>query len=167
MERLKARQKGKYSAMQLPHQWTEKELKQIEEESFWRARALTSAIGKTLRLRKIKAILKGPLGMTDEIATYWWRCTDRQTRCHGVQLRQYKTHRPGIPRPRHGALEPIFSVHYKKRCVCSRRTTFTIRHRISETYMANAFTENWIGDDGWLKRSHVEFGIRLFFGCVL
>ena len=32
MERAKARQKGKYSSIQLPHPWTEQQLKEIEEE---------------------------------------------------------------------------------------------------------------------------------------
>ncbi|HJX35872.1 MAG TPA: MaoC family dehydratase, partial [Dehalococcoidales bacterium] len=70
MERLKARQKGRDSAMKLPHLWSEVDLKKIEADIL-----AEEPRGANIRYwedvevgEKLKHITKGPLGMTDEIA---------------------------------------------------------------------------------------------------
>jgi len=82
----------------------------------------------------------------------------RQTGCHGVMLRNYQTHPAWAYRdPDTGALEPIFSVHYNKAAAFAQggllcNTTSVSAH----TWQMHLLT-NWMGDDGWLKRTHVEF----------
>ena len=172
MERLKARQKGKYSSMQLPHQWTEQELKHIEDEVL-----SEEPRGSNIRYwedvvvgEKLKPILKGPLGMTDEIAyLIGGGAPIARLASHAVQLRQYKTHPAWAYRdPDTGALEPIFSVHYN-RAAAFAQGGLPLQYDIGfqrHTWQMHLLT-NWMGDDGWLKRSHVEFRKFVYFSDVV
>ena len=172
MERLKARQKGKYSSMQLPHQWTEQELKHIEDEVL-----SEEPRGSNIRYwedvevgEKLKPILKGPLGMTDEIAyLIGGGAPIARLAAHAVQLRQYKTHPAWAYRdPDTGALEPIFSVHYN-RAAAFAQGGLPLQYDIGfqrHTWQMHLLT-NWMGDDGWLKRSHVEFRKFVYFSDVV
>jgi acyl dehydratase len=172
MERLKARQKGKYSSMQLPHQWTEQELKQIEDEVL-----SEEPRGSNIRYwedvevgEKLNPILKGPLGMTDEIAyLIGGGAPIARLAAHAVQLRQYKTHPAWSYRdPDTGALEPIFSVHYN-RAAAFAQGGLPLQYDIGfqrHTWQMHLLT-NWMGDDGWLKKSHVEFRKFVYFSDVV
>lgn len=162
MERAKARQKGKYSNIQLPHPWTEKQLKEIEEEvlseeirgantRYWE----DTKIGEALR-----PVIKGPIGMTDEIAfLIGGGAPIPRLAAHGVQLRQYRRHPAWAFRdPNTHALEPIFSVHYNKGAALAQGG-LPMQYDIGfqrHCWQIHLLT-NWMGDDGWLKRSSVQY----------
>jgi acyl dehydratase len=172
MERLKARQKGRDSAMKLPHQWAEKELKEIEAQilaeqprgsniRYWE----DVVIGETLQ-----PVTKGPLGMTDEIAyLIGGGAPIARLAAHGVMLRNYQTHPAWAYRdPDTGALEPIFSVHYNKAAAFAQGG-LPLPYDIGfqrHTWQMHLLT-NWMGDDGWLKKSHVEFRRFVYFADVV
>ena len=156
MERLKARQKGRDSAMKLPYQWSEVELKKIEADilseeprganiRYWE----DAEVGE-----KLKHITKGPLGMTDEIAyLIGGGAPIARLAAHGVMLRNYQTHPAWAYRdPDTGALEPIFSVHYNKAAAFAQGG-LPLQYDIGfqrHTWQMHLLT-NWMGDDGWLK----------------
>ena len=172
MERLKARQKGRDSAMKLPHQWAEKELKEIEEQIL-----AEQARGSTIRYwedvvvgETLQPITKGPLGMTDEIAyLIGGGAPIARLAAHGVMLRNYQTHPAWAYRdPDTGALEPIFSVHYNKAAAFAQGG-LPLPYDIGfqrHTWQMHLLT-NWMGDDGWLKKTHVEFRRFVYFADVI
>jgi acyl dehydratase len=172
MERLKARQKGRDSAMKLPHQWSEADLKQIEADIL-----AEEPRGANIRYwedvevgEKLKHITKGPLGMTDEIAyLIGGGAPIARLAAHGVMLRSYQTHPAWAYRdPDTGALEPIFSVHYNKAAAFAQGG-LPLQYDIGfqrHTWQMHLLT-NWMGDDGWLKRTHVEFRKFVYFSDVV
>ena len=172
IERLKARQKGRDSAMKLPHQWAEKELKEIEEQIL-----AEQARGSTIRYwedvvvgETLQPITKGPLGMTDEIAyLIGGGAPIARLAAHGVMLRNYQTHPAWAYRdPDTGALEPIFSVHYNKAAAFAQGG-LPLPYDIGfqrHTWQMHLLT-NWMGDDGWLKKTHVEFRRFVYFADVV
>ncbi|HJX14068.1 MAG TPA: MaoC family dehydratase, partial [Dehalococcoidales bacterium] len=93
--RARARERGKYRRIELPHPWQEAELKAIEEETlaeevrgaeprYWE----DVAVGE-----EIKPVVKGPLGMTDEVAfLVGGGAPIPRLRAHGLALRQYRRH---------------------------------------------------------------------------
>lgn len=161
VERAKAKEKGKYRNLQLPHPWTEEELRRIEEE------VLSEEIrGSNPRWweevevgEELRPVVKGPLGMTDEIA---FICgggapIPRLT-AHGVALRWYRRHPAWAFRdPITHALEPIFAVHYNREA--ARAMGLPLQYDVGfqrHCWQIHLLT-NWMGDEGWLKRSYAEY----------
>jgi acyl dehydratase len=162
MERAKAKKRGKYSGIKLPHPWTEQELKDIEEE------VLSEEIrGADIRFwedvkigDEIKPVIKGPIGMTDEIAfLIGGGAPIPRLAAHGVQLRQYRKHPAWAYRdPNTHALEPIYSVHYNKEAARAQGglpMPYDVGFQ-RHCWQIHAIT-NWMGDDAWLKRSYAEY----------
>jgi hypothetical protein len=162
MERAKAKKRGKYSKIKLPHPWTEQELKDIEEE------VLSEEIrGSDTRFwedvetgEELKPVVKGPIGMTDEIAfLIGGGAPIPRLAAHGVQLRQYHNHPAWAYRdPNTHALEPIYSVHYNKEAARAQGALpmpydVGFQRHCWQIHMLT----NWMGDDGWLKRSFAEY----------
>ena len=172
MERLKARQKGRDSAMKLPYQWSEVELKKIEADILAEEpRGATIRYWEDVQVgEKLNHITKGPLGMTDEIAfLIGGGAPIARLAAHGVMLRSYQTHPAWAYRdPDTGALEPIFSVHYNKAAAFAQGG-LPLQYDIGfqrHTWQMHLLT-NWMGDDGWLKRTHVEFRKFVYFSDVV
>ena len=172
MERLKARQKGRDSAMKLPYQWSEVELKKIEADILAEdPRGATIRYWEDVQVgEKLNHITKGPLGMTDEIAfLIGGGAPIARLAAHGVMLRSYQPHPAWAYRdPDTGALEPIFSVHYNKAAAFAQGG-LPLQYDIGfqrHTWQMHLLT-NWMGDDGWLKRTHVEFRKFVYFSDVV
>jgi len=159
--RAKAREKGKYSKIELPHPWTEEELKNIEEEvlaeeirgakpRYWE----DVAVGEEL-----KSVIKGPIGTTDEVAfLIGGGAPIPRLRAHGVALRQYRRHPAWAFRdPNTHALEPIFAVHYNIRAANAMGLPQPYDVGIQRHCWGIHLLTNWMGNDGWLKRSYVEY----------
>jgi len=162
MERAKARQKGKHSNIQLPYPWTEQQLKEIEEEVLSEEiRGADTRYWEDVEIGEIlRPIIKGPIGTTDEIAfLIGGGAPIPRLAAHGVQLRQYRKHPAWAFRdPNTHALEPIFSVHYNKQAALAQGG-LPMQYDIGfqrHCWQIHLLT-NWMGDDGWLKRSFVEF----------
>jgi len=161
VERAKAREKGKYEKIQLPHPWTEEELKKIEEEVL--AEELSGVntpywddveVGQELR-----SIIKGPIGMTDEIA---FICGGGapipRLSAHGAALRAYRRHPAwGFRDPASYALEPIYAVHYNS--AAAKAMGLPMQYDVGfqrHCWQIHLLT-NWMGDGGWLKKSYAEY----------
>jgi acyl dehydratase len=169
--RSKARKKGKYSQIELPHPWKEEELKKIEEE------VLTEEIrGKQPRYWEdvkvgddLKPVIKGPLGMTDEIAfLVGGGAPIPRVSAHGVALRHYRKHPAWAFRdPTTSALEPIFAVHYNIRAANTMGLPQPYDVGMQRHCWAVHLLTNWMGDGGWLKRSQVEYRRFVFYSDVV
>lgn len=169
-ERKRAREKGKYKDIQLPHPWTEDELKKIEEMS------LSSEIrGDNPRFwedvevgEELKPVVKGPLGMTDNIAFIIAGGAPVKLEAHEVALKKYKKHPAWCFRdPNSNALEPIFSVHYNQQAAMAMGLPYPYDVGTQRHSWQIQLVTHWIGDEGWLKRSRAEYKRFVYLSDVV
>ena len=158
-ERHKARSTGKYAQIELPHPWTEEELKRIEEE------VLAEEVrGSQVRYwedveagEELGPVVKGPFGLTDMVA-YCVGASPVQLAAHGVQLRFYRSHPAFAFRdPDTYALEPIYGVHYNKAAANQAGLPYPYDVGTQRQSWLIGLLTNWMGDEGWLKRSYAEY----------
>lgn len=169
--RSKARKKGKYSQIELPHPWKEEELKNIEEEVLAEeVRGNQPRYWEDIKVGDdLKPVIKGPLGMTDEIAfLVGGGAPIPRVSAHGVSLRHYRKHPAWSFRdPTTSALEPIFAVHYNKQAANTMGLQLPYDVGMQRHCWAIHFLTNWMGDDGWLKRNQVEYRRFVYFSDVV
>lgn len=158
-ERPSARSNGKYSKLELPHPWTEEQLREIERQvinekirgarvRFWE---------DTTENENLPTLTKGPLGLTDIIA-YCVGASPVQLQAHGLALRQYKNHPAWAFRdPDTFALEPIYGVHYNKAAANAIGLPYPYDAAVQRNCWLIQLLTNWIGDPGWIKQSYVEY----------
>jgi len=162
-ERRTAREKGKYHHIQLPHPWTEEQLKRLEDE------VLAEEVrGSQVRYwedvqvgEELKPVVKGPFGLTDMVA-YCIGAAPVQIAAFGVQLRLYRAHPAWAFRdPSTCSLEPVYSVHYNK--LAAQGAGLPAPYDVGaqrQGWLISLLT-NWMGDEGWLKKNYAEY--RKFF----
>ncbi len=159
--RAKAREKKKFASIQLPHPWTDEELNQIEQQ------ALSEEIrGSKPRYwedvnvgEELTPIVKGPLGMTDEVAFLIGGAVPiPRLQAHGTALRSYRRHPAWSFRdPNTYSLEPIFAVHYNKAAANAMGLPQPYDVGLQRHCWGVHLITNWMGDDAWLKRSYTEY----------
>jgi acyl dehydratase len=159
VERGAAREIGRYNTISLPHPWTEKELLDIEDE------VLNEKIqGPDPRYFEDVAIgeelpqgIKGPLGVSDIIA-YCIGASPAPIRAHGLALRHYREHPAWAFRdPDTSAMEPVYSVHYNKAAANASGLPYPYDAAVQRHCWLIHLLTNWMGDEGWLKRSYAKF----------
>jgi acyl dehydratase len=169
--RSKARKQGKYGQIELPHPWKEEELQKIEEE----------VLAEEIRGNKprywedvnigdeLKPVVKGPIGMTDEIAfLVGGGAPIPRVSANGAALRYYRKHPAWAFRdPSTSALEPIFAVHYNKQAANTMGLPQPYDVGMQRHCWAIHFLTNWMGDDAWLKRNRVEYRRFVYFSDVV
>lgn len=171
VDRARARKKGKYHHIQLPHPWTEDELKDMEEQLLSEEITGSNTIyWEDVEVgHELKTIMKGPLGLTDEIA---FICgggapIPRLT-AHGSALQNYRRHPAWAFRdPTSYALEPIFAVHYNKEA--ARAMGLPMQYDVGyqrHCWQIHLLT-NWMGDEGWLKKSYAEYRRFVYYSDVV
>jgi len=160
-EKTKARGRGKYRSTTLPHPWTEDELERIEEEVLnEEVRGSNVRYWEDVRIgEELKQVVKGPIGLTDEIAFITGAGTPTpRLAAHGIGLRQYRKHPAWAFRDQNTyALEPVFAVHYNKEA--AKAMGLPLQYDIGfqrHCWQIHLLT-NWMGNDGWLKRSYAEY----------
>ena len=136
-----------------------KDLKKIDKE------VLAEEIrGSTVRYwedvqvgEELPAVVKGPFGLTDMIA-YCIGAAPVQIAAHGTQLRLYKEHPAWAFRdPSTSAWEPVYGVHYNLAAANSVGLPFPYDVGAQrQGWLINLLT-NWMGDEGWLKKSYAEY----------
>jgi len=169
-ERKAARKKGKYKKIELPHPWTEEELKAIEEEVLSEEiRGADPRFWEDVEVGdELKPVVKGPLGLTDIVAMCVAGLAPAKLMAHGVSLKEYRKKPAWAFRDTNtGALEPIYAVHYNAQAanamgLPSPYDVGTQRH----CWQIHLLT-NWMGDEGWLKKSHAEYRIFVYLSDVL
>jgi acyl dehydratase len=159
--RAKAREKGKYSRIKLPHPWQEEELKAIEEETLAEEiRGAAPRYWEDVGIgEELKPVVKGPLGMTDEVAfLVGGGVPIPRLRAHGLALRQYRRHPAWAFRdPNTHAMEPIYAVHYNIQAARAMGLPQPYDVGMQRHCWGIHLLTNWMGDDAWLKKSHVEY----------
>jgi acyl dehydratase len=160
VERKRARTQGKYHQIQLPHPWSDEELKKVEKE------VLEAEIrGNSHRYwedtetgEDLKPLVKGPLGLTDMVAFFIAGGSPVKLAAHEVSLREYQKKPAWAFRdPATFALEPIFAVHYNKGGANAMGLPFPYTVGTQTHCWQIQLLTNWMGDDAWLKRSRAEY----------
>ena len=168
-ERKAARETGKYSQIKLPHPWTEKELKKVEEEVLSEeVRGATPRYWEDVQVgEELRPVVKGPLGLTDMIA-YCVGAAPVLLLAHGVSLRMYRRHPAWAFRdPETGALEPIYGVHYNKAAAAGAGLPFPYDVGTQRQSWQIHLLTNWTGDEGWLKTSYCEYRRFVYLSDVV
>jgi len=169
-ERKAARKKGKYKKLTLPHPWTEKELKSIEEE------VLSEEIrGENPRFwedvkegEELKPVVKGPLGLTDIVAMCVAGLAPAKLTAHGVSLREYRKKPAWAFRDTDTfALEPIYAVHYNRQAANAMGLPYSYDVGTQRHCWQIHLLTNWMGDEGWLMRSKAEYRKFVYLSDVV
>ena len=168
-ERGKAREKGKYAEIKLPHPWTAKELEEIEKQ------VLDEEIrGSQVRYwedvregEEMKPLVKGPLGVTDMIA-WCIGAAPVPMKALGASLREYKRHPAWAFRDDlTGALEPTFAVHYNIDAAKSAGVPFPYDVGAQRQQWLIQHLTNWAGDEGWVKKCYAEYRKFVYLSDVV
>jgi acyl dehydratase len=146
---------GQSNAVEGPHRWTTEQLAEIEEHvlaetprgadvRWWEDVAVGDSIG---------AILKGPIGTTDEIAfLIGGGAPIPRLAAHRAALRNYHEHPAWAFRdPETGALEPIYAVHYNRQAAQAMGVAMQYDVGFQRQCWQIHLLTDWMGDDGWLK----------------
>jgi acyl dehydratase len=169
--RAKAREKKKHAHIELPHPWTDEQLQRIEQEILSEEiRGFNSRYWEDVEIgAELKPIVKGPLGVTDEIAyVIGGGVPIPRLQAHGVALRSYQKHPAWAFRdPNTAALEPIFSVHYNRAAANAMGLPHSYDVGVQRHCWGVQLITNWMGDDGWLKRSYTEYNKFVYLSDVV
>ncbi|MDO8567482.1 MAG: MaoC family dehydratase N-terminal domain-containing protein [Dehalococcoidales bacterium] len=166
-ERSAARKTGKYAQIQLPHPWTEEELKKIEDDVLKEEiRGAKTRYWEDVKVgEEMPPLIKGPFGLTDEIA---WTIGYRELPAHGAALRQYRAHPSWAFRdPDTHAMEPLIGVHWNKHAANGAGLPACYDIGIQRNAWVLHSLTDWIGDEGWIKRSYVEYRKFFYFSDVV
>lgn len=170
-EREKAKKKGKYHHIELPHPWKEEELKKIEEEVLneQRSGANTPSWDNVEIGQELKPLVKGPVTMTDEIAfLIGGGAPIPRLTAHAVALNFYRRHPAWAFRdPASCGLEPIYAVHYNRAAAKAQGLPYQYDVGFQRNAWQIHLLTNFAGDDGWLKKSFCEFRKFVYFSDVV
>jgi acyl dehydratase len=169
-ERKKTREKGKYSKIEIPHPWTKDELENIEEEVLAEEiRGSNPRYWEEVEVgQELPQLLKGPLGVTDMIASVVAGLAPARLAAHGVSLREYKRKPAWAFRdPGTHALEPNFSVHYNIAAARAMGLPFPYDVGTQRHCWFIQFLTDWIGDHAWIKRCYAEYRRFVFMSDVI
>jgi len=117
---------------------------------------------------KLKPVVKGPLGMTVIVAMCVAGLAPARLTAHGVALREYRKKPAWAFRDTNTyALEPIYGVHYNIQAANAMGLPYpydvgTQRH----CWQVHLLT-NWMGDEGWLKKSDAEYRKFVYLSDVV
>ena len=157
---------GTYGKIQLPHLWKEEELKRIEEEILSEeARGSEVLYYEDVEIgQKLPQVLKGPIGISDEIAfLIGGGAPIPRLSAHGVALRQYRRHPAWSFRdPVTHAREPVYAVHYHREASGAMGLPMPYDVGFQRHCWQIHLLTNWMGDDGWLKRSQIQLRRHVF-----
>ncbi|MDY6970996.1 MAG: MaoC family dehydratase N-terminal domain-containing protein [Thermodesulfobacteriota bacterium] len=159
-ERQAARKKGKYKQIELPHPWTDEELKALEEEVLSEEiRGANPRYWEDVNVGDdLKPVVKGPLGLTDIVAMCVAGLAPAKLMAHGASLREYRKKPAWAFRDINThALEPIYAVHYNKQAANAMGVPFSYDVGTQRHCWQIHLLTNWMGDDGFLKRSKAEY----------
>lgn len=145
--------------IQLPHPWTNEELEKIEEEIIAEeVRGDKTRYWEDVQIgEELPQIVKGPLGVTDQIA-FFAGCGSYSLRAHKVALNEYLRDPASFFRdPNTRSLEPTFvgvRIHLHAARIVGQPYPFAWGRQLI-SWNVNLLT-NWMGDEGWLKRCRTD-----------
>jgi hypothetical protein len=159
VERSTARKIGHYNTLELPHPWTEKEIQDIEDEVLnEKIRGSQPRYFEDIATGEdLPQVVKGPLGVSDIIA-YCIGAAPVPIKAHGLALRHYHKHPAWAFRdPDTSAMEPVYSVHHSKAAANASGLPYPYDVAVQRHCWLIHLLTNWMGDEGWLKRSYAKF----------
>jgi len=155
--------------IQLPHPWSEEELRKIENEILSEPiRGANVRYWENIEVgEELPPVVKGPLGLTDMVA-YLIGASPVRFTAHGNTLRLFRDHpRLNFRDPETSSPERIEASHFNR--VTTRamgmKTGFSFGGQ-SHCWVIHLLT-NWMGDDGWLRRSSVQYRGIINFSDVV
>lgn len=169
-ERKKAREKGKYQSILLPHPWKEEELEKIEQEILREEiRGGNPRYWEDVQIGgDLPSLVKGPLGLTDMVAFFIGGGSPVKLEAHSVALQKYKEKPNWAFRdPQTSALEPIFAVHYNKSASNAMGLPYPYDVGTQRHCWQIQLLTHWMGNDGWLKRCRAEYRKFVYLSDVL
>ncbi|MBU3947699.1 MAG: MaoC family dehydratase N-terminal domain-containing protein [Proteobacteria bacterium] len=145
--------------IKLPHPWKLHELEEIEDhvlaENYRGAKPLY--FEDVQKGEALSDIIKGPLGITD-IISFCIGASPVPLQAHGSALRTYRKHPAWAFRDsKTSAMEPVFSVHYNIEAANECGLPYPYDTAVQRHCWLIHFLTNWMGDKGWIKRSHARF----------
>ena len=172
-ERKKSREKGKYQSIELPHPWTQDELRELEERTLEAAR--TAVRGSETRFwedvevgEDLPELMKGPIGLTDMVAAVVAGLAPARLTAHEETLMQQEKKPAWFFRdPATSAWEPIFAVHYSIDGARAMGLPYPYDIGIQRHCWLVQMLTNWTGDEGWLKRCYAEYRNFVFLSDVI
>lgn len=170
-ERAEMQKRAKSRPIEVPHPWTEDELKAIEEDVLAEApRGAKPRYWEDVEVGdEIDVITKGPIGLTDEIAFIAAGAAPiPRISAHGVALRRYRRHpRWAYRDPVTHALEPVYSVHYNDYAARLQGAQCAYDVGVQRTCWQVHSLTNWMGDDGFLKKLTCQYRSHVYLSDVV
>ena len=169
VERRAAREIGRYDQIELPHPWTGDELRDIESQVLSETirGAETRYFEDVAVGEALPPVIKGPLGITDVIA-YCIGASPAPIKAHGLALQHYREHPAWAFRdPDTAAMEPVYSVHYNKAAANASGLPYPYDAAVQRHCWLIHLLTNWMGDEGWLKRSYARFSGMVYLSDVV
>lgn len=173
-ERGKVRPRPAGTAVQqepIPQQWTEAELRQIDDQvRAERPRGRSPRWWDDVQVGDpIGPLLKGPIGMTDEIAFLaGGGAPIPRLAAHHSALLQYERHPSWAFRdPVSSAWEPIYAVHYNKAAAMAMGVVVPYDVGFQRQCWQIHLLTDWMGDDGWLQRCSARYRDFVYHGDVV
>ncbi|SNR94336.1 Acyl dehydratase [Haloechinothrix alba] len=170
-ERAAARGKRRSHAVDVPHRWTEHELREIEERvlaqqprgdmpRYWE----DVAPGESIDL-----LTKGPIGLTDEVAFIAGGGTPiPRLKAHASSLHDYAQHPAWAFRdPVTGAREPIYAVHYNEAAAKAMGVAFQYDVGFQRQCWQIQLLTHWCGDSGWVKQVNAQYRGFVYLSDVI
>jgi acyl dehydratase len=118
---------------------------------------------------RLDPILKGPIGVTDEVAYVVAGGTPiPRLAAHRAALLEYQRHPAWAFRdPETGALEPIYAVHYNSQAARAMgvETQYDVGFQ-RHCWQIHLLTD-WMGDDGWVRQSASRYRSFVYLGDVI
>ncbi len=169
--RAKAREKSVYEKVELPHPWTDEELRMIEQEVLSEEiRGSAPRYWEDVEIgEELKPVVKGPLGITDEVAyIVGGGVPIPRMQAHGMALKSYRKHPAwAFKDPNSCSLEPIFAVHYNRMAANAMGLPQAYDVGIQRHCWGIHLITNWMGDNAWLKKSYSEYRKFVFLSDVV
>ncbi len=162
-------QAAKAQDVKLPHPWSDEELRKIEREILNEPRRGSDVLyWEDVNLdEELPPVIKGPLGLTDMVA-YLIGASPVRFTAHGNTLRLFQEHpRFAFRDPETSSPERVEASHFNRVTTRAKgmKTGFAFGGQ-SHCWVIHMLT-NWMGDEGWLKRSNVQYRGIINFSDVV
>ena len=170
-ERTEMQKRRESRKIELPHPWTEAELRQIEDDVLAeKERGAVPRYWEDVGIGdEIDTITKGPIGLTDEIAfVAAGSAPIPRIAAHKVALKAYRRHPKWAFRdPRTHALEPVYSVHYNDYAARLQGAQAAYDVGIQRTCWQLHSLTHWMGDAGFIKHAHSQYRSHVYLSDVV
>lgn len=160
-ERAAARGKGRSRSVQVPHEWSEQELAELDERVLaQRPRGAEPRYWEDVTVGDtVDTLTKGPIGLTDEVAFIAGGGTPiPRLKAHAAAMHDYSAHPAWAFRdPVTGAQEPIYAVHYNKAAANAMGVAFQYDVGFQRQCWQIHLLTHWCGDNAWVKHVTAQY----------